>query len=111
MDFANSAFCIRCVMQYAVGIHNVKGVVREIKFLSVGGAKCPRQVRECETFTRELNRSLSQITTCVVSACLGKLCSIGAETAANFEYSFACCSSKVRRLWNMPFLLVTMLLD
>src|SRR4051794_32070797 len=84
MNFANSAGCIGCVMKHAVGIHNVKSIVGEIELLSVGSAKCSRQIRKCKTSARQVNCRLGQINTRVFGPCFRELCAIGAETAANF---------------------------
>src|ERR1700682_1284278 len=55
MNLAYRAHRVGCVMQYAVRVDQIEGLVWEIQILGIGSTKLTPQIEKLETFLGQLN--------------------------------------------------------
>ena len=77
---------IRCVVKYAMGIHEVKGTVSERQVLSVALDETPFQSCQLKTSPRYAHRRVGQVNRGVVGTGAREEFGLAAASATDFEH-------------------------
>jgi hypothetical protein len=102
---------IRSVMQYAVRINKIERRIREIQILSIADEEATWQACQSESSASQVNGSVGQIHTSVISAGLSELGAIGPDATTNFQNLQAPGRGKIGGCGDVPLFFITVTFD
>jgi len=111
MYFAHCGGGIRRVVQNAMRVDQMEGVVWKVEPFGVGDAKRSGEIEKLKASACEVDGSVSQVDAGVAGARLGELSAVSAESTTDFKHVEICCLGEAGGCGNMPFFGVTMRLD